>query len=201
MTHQAAVRVTWLVTLAIFFGLGVGAVWWPSSQTISAIRLEAAHDYEAAERNEDDVRHASQLKRIAARVQGDLRSWVPSASPAQATAVLLRLLAAESRRDHVSIRSIVPSSATAPGQSIAAPSTGPFEATHIELTLAGRFIDVLQFVADLPRRDSLIEVDDMTLNDLDRHSDAPVLTVTLHTTLYRFRGRAATGEDDASSSV
>jgi hypothetical protein len=156
--------------------------------------LQAAQYYDEATRNENDVRHASEIKIVAQRIQSDLQSLAPSGTSSQATSTFLHLLADESARYHVSVHSIVPSI-------VADSATGPFEKTEIELTLSGRFFDVLHFVAELPRRQSLIDIHDMSLSNADRRMSSPILTVTLHTTLYRLRGRVAKGVQHVASPV
>lgn len=193
MTVASMVRITWLLTFAVFVGIGIGVIWWPSSAMISSMRLQAAHYYEEANQNEADVRHASELQAIGERVQSDLRMLMPSSSSSEVTATLLQVLARKSRRYHLSIRSVAPDPAST--------SDGPFYRTSLELTLNGRFPDVLHFVAELPRGESLIEVHDMTLADPDRRDSSPTLTVTLHALLYRLRGGVSTGEIHVASSV
>lgn len=194
MTVASVVRVVWLLTFAIFVGIGVGLVWLPASASIESLRREASHYYEEAVHNEDEVRNAAKLEAMHVAVEDDLRSLTHAGTTGQATTALLTLLAGESRQYRVSVRAIVPSA-------VASPSTGPFDETNVQFTLAGRFADVLAFVADLPRRDTLIEIRDMTLAATDGRASHPELTVTIHAVLYRYRVSATAGGYHVASSV
>jgi Tfp pilus assembly protein PilO len=184
LSPQGIVRATWLVTFTVFVGVGIGLVWWPSSQTIDAYRQAAGAYYEEASRNEQDVRHAAQLRTLQDRVIADLKSLAPLHSTTAATATMLQLLAAETKNYNVSVRTIVPAVAQASPAPQALPSTGPFDQTNIEIDLSGRFDNILRFVSDLPRHDALLEIRDVSLSQ----SGGRGLSATLHATLYRYHG-------------
>lgn len=194
MTTASIARLLWLLTCAVVLGGGVGLVWLPSAQQVAELRGEASHYYDEATQNEEAVRGASELETVRARVQDDVRSLTPSSTPGQATAILVALLARESLRYHIAIRSIVPDG------SVPSPS-GPFDTTKLELTLSGTFADVVHFIADAPRRDALFEIRDVTLGCDDRRHVDPVLSVTIHTTLYRMRGSRDAGGYHVASTL
>ena len=196
-SRQGIVRAIWLMTFLVFVGVGIGVVWWPSSQTIDAYRQAAAMYYDEATRNEADVRHAAQLRILQNRVLTDLKLITPLHSPGAATATMLELLATESKTYGVSIRSIVPVVAPAAPAPRAAGTSGPFDATSIEIGLRGRFDKVLQFVSDLPRHESLLEIRDMSFSQ----SGGDGLAVTVHATLYQYRGNLPSEDSRASSPV
>lgn len=186
---RAAVRLVWLLTFVVFAGVGVGLVWWPSAQTVDADRSAAALYYDEANRNEDEVRHAEQLRKLQERIAGDLRTIMPAGSTSAETSELLRLLSEESKSYDVTVKTVVPGAKPVP--------RGPFETLPLEITLSGRFASVLHVVSDLTRRELLLEMNDVNISSPEGHDAG--LAVVLHATLYRFRGRLPSGEADAAS--
>ena len=178
LDNAALVRLTWLGTAFVVLGLGLGAVWWPSSQTIEQVRGHAREMYEEANNNDALVRRASELRAAQSRVRADLELLGGVGSAGVVTAAALRLLGYEAQQRGVEIRSILPSSTSAT-------SSGPFVGTDVAIGVRGPFRNIVSLIADLPRHDVLIEVHDAELVSSDQSQKLPALDVTLHTTFYR----------------
>ncbi|HUA09828.1 MAG TPA: type 4a pilus biogenesis protein PilO [Candidatus Acidoferrales bacterium] len=185
MTIAAYVRIVWLLTGAVFFGLGVGVVWWPNAQTIAAVSAQSRALYDEANQNEAEVRHAAQLRAVARQIAGDVRSLSGEGSQSAAMAATLALLGREGRAFSVDVRSILP----APEAS-AMPSPGPAEralaGTPLEIDVRGSFRDILAFVSDLPRHDALIEVHELSLSDRGDRSPKHILGASIYATVFRY---------------
>lgn len=186
---RAGARLVWLLTFVVFVGVGVGVVWWPSAQTIDAYRSAAALYYDEANRNEDEVRHAEELRILRKRIVDDLRTITPAGSTGAQTSELLRLLSEESKSDDVTVTSVVPGAKPVP--------SGPFVTLPLEITLSGRFASVLHVLSDLTRRELLLEMNDVNISNPEGHDAG--LTVVLHATLYRFRGGLPSAQADRAS--
>ena len=187
----SGVRVVWILTAAVFFGLGLGIVWWPASQTIAAIKAQAKNLYDEANQNEATVQRAVQLRAVAKRVADDVHRLSGQGSPSALTAATLALLNRESRAHGIDVRSIAP----APGSSASpAPNTAQTDnalaGTAMEIDVRGRFRDLLAFISDLPRHNVLIEVSDINLADRGDRSNKPVLGATIYATVFRYQGIA-----------
>lgn len=191
-TPRAVVRTVWLLTFVVVIGIGVGLVWWPSSQRIDAYRSAAELYYDEANRNEDEVRDAAQLRELQKRIVDDLRSIAPAHSSGAATSQLLGLLSQESKTYGITVKTVVPG--------VKRPAQGPFETVPLEITLSGRFANVLHFVSDLTRHDLLIETADLDISNPQGNNAE--LAVVVHATLYRFKGTLPSKEvDHAAGSV
>ncbi|MGB6986448.1 MAG: type 4a pilus biogenesis protein PilO [Candidatus Aquilonibacter sp.] len=186
----SGVRITWMITAAIFLGIGLGLVWWPASQTIAAVKEQAKSLYDEANQNEADVQRAEQLRAVAKRVSDDVRQLSGQASSSAVTAATLTLLNRESRVHAIDIRSIVPAPVASASAAPAAarPADSALLGTAIEIDVRGGFRDVLAFISDLPRHNVLIDVNDINLVDRGDHSSKPALGVTIHATVFRYKG-------------
>ncbi len=200
MTMASGVRIVWILTAAVFFGLGLGTVWWPASQTIATIKAQAKSLYDEANQNEADVARAVQLRAIQKRVSDDVRKLSGQGSQSAVTAATLALLNRESRTHGIDVRSIVPASGStvSPSPAAARPADSALAGTAIEIEVRGRFRDLLAFVSDLPRHDVLIDVSDINLVDRGDHSFKPVLGATIHATVFRYLGLAERETQHAS---
>jgi Tfp pilus assembly protein PilO len=202
-TMSAGIRIIWMLGAAIFLGVGLGLVWWPTSQTIAAIKSQAKNLYDEANENEADVRHAAELRSLAKRVSADVHLLSGQGSQSAVTAATLSLLNREARVFGVDVRSIVPAPASSPtppaqGQST---SISSLAGAPVEIDVRGRFRNVLAFVADLPRHNVLIAVSDLSLADEGDPSIKPVLSAKLHATVYRYRGIAEEEAQHASGTL
>jgi Tfp pilus assembly protein PilO len=201
-TVTSWVRITWMLTALVFFGLGLGLVWWPISQTIDAAKAQARSLYDEANQNESDVQHAAQLRAVAKRVSDDVRKLSGQGSQSAVTAATLALLYRESRAHGIDVRSIIPapiaSPGGAPGAIVAPPGDSALIGNPIEIDVRGRFRDILGFISDLPRHNVLIDVNDITLADRGDHSAKPVLGAAIHATIYRYQGIAERETQHAS---
>jgi Tfp pilus assembly protein PilO len=201
MSVASTVRIVWIVTAAIFFGLGLGVVWWPTSQTIATIKAQAKSLYDEANQNESDVRRAAQLRAIAKRVSDDVRKLSGQASQSAVTAATLELLNRESRAHGIDVRAILPApAASASPAAPQQPTESTLAGTSFEIDTRGHFRDLLAFVSDLPRHNVLIDIDDIDLVDRGDRSLKPVLGATIHATVFRYQG-AVEGETHAAGNL
>jgi Tfp pilus assembly protein PilO len=203
LSMSAGVRIVWMLAVAIFLGFGVGGVWWPTSQTIAALKTQAKSLYDEANQNEADVRHVSELHSLAKRVSDDVRMLSGQGSQSAVTAATLSLLNREARAFGIDVRTIVPvpSSSPVPSTQARAIPDSSLAGTAIEIDLRGRFKDVLGFVSDLPRHNVLIDVNDLSLADEGDRSAKPVLSAKIHATIFRYRGIAEEETQHASGTL
>jgi hypothetical protein len=194
-------RSLWLMSFALFTGVGVGIVWWPASQTVAELRSAAANDYDEASRNDDAVRQAARFRLMHRKVVDDLKSITPLDNTAAATAHMLQLLNAEEKSYRIAVRSVVPNNGSSGATTPASAKSEPFDRTDVEISLTGEFSNILHFVADLPRHGVLLEMHDITVRGNGGVDDARVLSVTLQATLYRFRGPIPQEDSDAPGSL
>ncbi|HTX57048.1 MAG TPA: type 4a pilus biogenesis protein PilO [Candidatus Acidoferrales bacterium] len=178
---SSGVRIVWMLAASIFFGVGVGIVWWPTSQTIASYKTQAKSLYDDANQDETEIAHASELRSAARRVEDDVKLLSAQSSAGAVTAATLRLLNGEAHAYGVDVRSIVP----APQASA---SPGALAGTVVELDVRGRFRNLLAFISDLPRHDVLMEINDVSLAGTGDRSPKPVLAATIHAAIYRYRG-------------
>lgn len=188
MSEPVAARVIWWLAGLAFLGVGVGCVWWPASQNISAVRTQSRELYDEANQLDAEIRRAGELRAVGARVLSDVERLGGQRSNGAATAAALELLGAESRRFDVELRSVVPQNVAKPLERAAAHPPELLAQNELVLGLRGRFRNVLAFVADLPRHDALIEVRGVTLSAAGASPDGtPALDATVEATLYRLR--------------
>jgi hypothetical protein len=189
LSLASTVRITWVFTAAMFLGIGMGVVWWPASQTIAAVKEQAESQYDEATQNEAVVRHAAQLRAVAKRVADDVRQ-LSGGSQSALTAAALTLLNRESHAHAIDIRSIVPAPVTLASSAPAAarPADSALTGTALEIDARGGFRDILAFISDLPRHNVLIDVSDVNIIERGDHSPKPVLSATIHATVFRYKG-------------
>ena len=202
MSIASGVRIVWILTASVFFGVGLGIVWWPASQTIATIKAQAKSLYDEANKNEATVQHAAQLRAVAKRVADDVHRLSGQGSPSALTAATLVLLNRESRAHGIDVRSIAP----APGSSASPPPNAAqaddvLAGTAIEIDVRGRFRDLLAFISDLPRHNVLIDVSDINLADRGDRSNKPVLGATIHATVFRYQSVAERDTQHASGAL
>jgi Tfp pilus assembly protein PilO len=190
LSLASGVRITWMLTVTVFFGIGFGIVWWPSTRTITTVKEQAKSLYDEANENESDVQHAAQLGAIAKRVADDVHQLSGQRSQSAVIEATLTLLSSESHAHAVDIRSIVPGpvASASPVPASASPAYGALVGTAIEIDVRGRFRNILAFISDLPRHNVLIEVSDISLVDGGDHSPKPTLGATIRATVFRYKG-------------
>lgn len=196
LTINSGVRIVWMLTATMFFGVGIGLIWWPSSQTIRAIRAQAKTLYDEGNQNESEIRRAAELRAVAKRVADDVRKLSRQESPSAVTAATLALLNRESRAHGVDVQSIAPAPASSPHS-----SDNALVGTAIEIDVRGQFRDVLAFISDLPRHNVLIDLSDASLVDSGVRSAKPVLDAKIHASIYRYLGIAERDKTNASGSL
>ncbi len=193
-------RMVWTFNVALFFGVGVGLVWWPGAQTLQSLGNTARAYYDEASRNEYEVRQGRRLHAIERRVDTDLARLSAFERGGVATAGALHLVASEASRYRIEVRSIIPSRVLDKAASNQNGSSA-IEATALEIALRGTFSDVLAFISDLPRHDPLVEVQTASFSSAARQAATPSLDVTLHATLFRFRGLASLEDHDVTPAL
>ncbi len=184
--QRSVTRIVWVLSGFVVFGIGVGRIWWPSSQQISQVGVRAQDEYEEANRIDVQLRHARQLRVIQTRVEGDIARLSLRASSAAATSRELALFNEESERFGVDVRTIVPQPAT---------KNDPEDVlveTNLELGLRGSFRSLVTMLADLTRHDVLIGVRDIAISAAGATParPSPTLDVTIHAAMYRLRSPA-----------
>jgi len=191
---RSSVRIVWMLTGTILFGVGLGVVWWPTSETIATIKAQAKILYDEANQNEADARRASQLLAVAKRIADDVRRLSGQNSQSATTAATLALLARDAAIHRIDVRSIVPVPVTSasPAPVVSTGAAAPFTGAPLEITVRGRFRDVLSFIADLPRHDVLLDVSDVDLAAIGESPSRPKLNATIHATVFRYQ--AVTGD-------
>ncbi len=186
LDNPALARLTWICSAFVFFGCGVGLVWWPSAQAIGEVQTHARARYEEANNNDALVRRAADLRAAQARVRADLDALGGIRSSGEVTAAALKLLGDEARQRRVEIRSIVPSAT--------AQTPGVLVGSDVAIGVRGPYRSVLGLIADLPRHNVLIDVHDAELISIDPALKSPTLDVTVHATFYRLTSLNNTGE-------
>lgn len=182
----AAVRITWLLAAFTIVGVGVGLVWWPASQRTDELRARAREMYEEANRFDAEIHQAARLREIKARVLRDVSKLAGQSSRSAATATSLALLNDEARRFSIQIRSITPQ----PGSASGLPSPPPrgrknLDGYDIAIVVHGGFRDIVSFVADLPRHNVLVSLNDVTMTLDGKATMRPILNATVNATVYR----------------
>jgi hypothetical protein len=181
LESRLALRAVWAFNVVLFLGVGVGLIWMPGSSEAAALDAAARAFYDQAVRNEAEVRQADRLRVLERRLRDDLREITPAQGAAQETVDVVRLLASEAAAHHVDIRGISPGvpDVTATGDS------GPLIPVRLDVSLRGRFANVVALLSDIPRHRVLVEVDGITLASSEQRTMVPLLDVTLHATLFR----------------
>jgi hypothetical protein len=167
----------------IIFGVGVGGVWWPASQSIEQVRAHARDLYEQANQNDAIVRRAAFLHAAEKRIHSDVLALGGKSSPGAVTAAMLRLLNEEARRLNIDVRTLTPATGAPAPQAQRALASGG----DVSLGVRGPFRNVISFIADLPRHDVLIEIHNAQLSSADIQQHHPMLEVTINATIYRLR--------------
>lgn len=190
MSERAATRVLWWLSAFVIFGLGVGCIWWPASRHIAQIQAHSREMYDEANQYDADVRQATKLRNIRARVEADVRRLTGQTSDGAAMASALQLLSDESKRFDVELRSVAPEVAPIPVATSRA--TDVLVPTSVTLGFRGKFRNVVALLADVPRHEVLLAINDVSLQTSDTaHFGSPTLGVIVHATLYRVRPEPA----------
>ena len=178
--QRSLVRILWSVSALILLGVGVGLIWWPDSRELTQLRARAQEMYEEANQNEEEERHAADVLAARSRVLDDVRTLSGQGSGATATARALQLLADESKKYHVAVRSVIPAAASA-----SPPTAGALQGDPVTVAVHGKFRDIIAMLSDLPRHDALIETDGIAMSARTERSTSPILDATVNATLYR----------------
>ena len=184
LDKAAIARIVWLAVAFVVFGVGVGLVWWPTSQSIDQVRSHARELYEEANQNDAIVRRAADLRAAQKRIHDDLQQLGGERSPGAVTAAALSLLSAEGKRMNVDVRSIAPAPAAAQSAAVHESLSG----SDVAIGVRGPFKNVMNLIADLPRHNVLVEVHDAQITSSDITKKAPVLDVTINATIFRVSG-------------
>jgi Tfp pilus assembly protein PilO len=207
-TLASGVRIVWMLTATIFFGLGLGMVWWPTLQTIGAIEAQAKTLYDEANQNESEIQRAAQLHAMAKRVADDVHQLSGQGSASAITAATLTLLNRESRSYGIDVQSIVPAPASSLSQAPASrgpqtsqPAYDALVGTPMEIDVRAHFRDLLAFISDLPRHNVLIDITDVSLVGSGDRSPKPVLGAKIQATIYRYQGAAEEEKANDSGSL
>src|SRR5215469_14425180 len=179
----ASARIIWLAALFVVFGIGVGLIWVPASQSIDQVRGHARELYEEANQNDAIVRRANDLRAAQQRIHKDVVALGGERSAGAITAATLRLFSEEAKHLQVDVRSVAPTPQTTPS------GHDDLNGTDVAIGVRGPFRNVVDFIADLPRHDVLVEIHNAQISSSDTTQQSPVLEVTLNATIYRLTGQ------------
>jgi hypothetical protein len=178
LTVNAVARMLWVSAAAIVLGIGVGLIWWPSSQSIAQVQVQAEQIYERANDDDAALRRASHLREAAERIAQDVNSLSGGTSASATTASAIELLNRDGRAFGVDIRSLGPSPQATP--LAAAGLTG----IPLEVAARGHFRSLLTFVADLPRHDVLLDIGNVDLAGNGGRAPEPTVDAKIDLIVY-----------------
>jgi Tfp pilus assembly protein PilO len=193
MPDAARVRAAWL-SVALAASLGFAGAIAPAERRIAAIESRAADLAELASRNEALAANARAAEAERARIRGEIDRLAGKGNPGRATVAVLRILADEAARNHLTLTGIAPSGDVAPRRTA-------LREEDVEISLRGRYRDVMEAVADLSRRDALVEVRGVSLARVDAHQLFPSVDATVRAALYHDAGDLAKEETHASTAA
>ncbi len=176
-------RSFYLLSCAIVLA-GYGLVVQPAERSIREVQIHSQELYDEANANELKIRRSAELELAARRVRSDIASL--KGRPDSAIASALQLLNLEARRFNVNVRSVNPDANAA----VASPSVDLVQAFAWNVSLRGRFRNIVAILADLSKHDVLLEVQDASLAATAQASapapsgSSPVLEVTVRTIVY-----------------
>jgi hypothetical protein len=171
---DSQVRVAWLV-VALVAAIGFCAIVLPGEQRIAGMEQHAAALADLAERNEALVIRAASLERTRSRVLDEVRRLTGKGGSGRAAVGLLQVLDGEAKRSHVTIFGIAPAGG---------PASRPGAEDDVDISLRGRYRDVIGAIADVPHHDVLIEIQGVSLARVDSRQLFPSVDATIHAALY-----------------
>ncbi|MEO9170267.1 MAG: hypothetical protein ABI282_10950 [Candidatus Baltobacteraceae bacterium] len=172
-----------MLLAALIVAAGYALAVAPLERAIADRQTHARMLYDEANANDAKVLRAQSLNRVKARVENDLRRLSGERSAGAVTARALRLLEDEGSRFHGDVRSIAPEVSSAEPQ-----PAGQDRLTGIEwnFVVRARFRDIVAMLADISRRDVLLDVRDAELNlNAKDATEEPLLDATVHAIVYR----------------
>ncbi len=178
LDKAAQTRMAWLFAALVFFVGGGIMTWWPASRRIAELRAHTEESLDQTAAIAVKLHRARELRAAKARVRADLHRLAGGGAEGTADGALLQLLDAESRGLHVSIEAFTP------GNAPQAKQAGPLVGRSVTLAVRGPFRSIVALLADLPKHDVLVGIDDASLQTALPRPRAPVLSATVHATLY-----------------
>jgi hypothetical protein len=172
---ETQVRIAWLIVLLVA-AVGFSAIVLPGEQGVAAIETHAGRLADLAAQNEALVRRMPSLETTRTRVRDDLRRLAGKTDSGRVAVALLRVLDDEAHRNHVTISGIAPASGPAAGASTAE--------EDVDVSLRGRYRDVMGAIADVPHHDVLVEVRSVSLARVESNQLFPTVDATIHVALY-----------------
>lgn len=184
--EAALVRIVWLLVAFVLAGVGGGIVWWPASTQIAQVRQQAMDLYQRANVLDAQTRRAGELRAAQRRIEDDLRKLGGGTSSARTTAVALRLLSDEAKRNGLEFLEITPDTAGSPSTPAPAAirSDSRLSGVNVSIRLRGPFRSLVALISDIPRHDVLFQVHDVQLHATGALRPLPLLDATLHGTIY-----------------
>ncbi len=188
------VRAVWiLAALVLLCGSAIVRSRYENAIAVSYGRSEALS--RRIDVNRGILDRSGNLHVLENRAQRDLAKLSLTGSAASSTANLIALLEKSSRSFRTQVVQIQPEFAEANEDA------GALESMPVTIRLDGRFRNILAFIADLSRHDTLISVTDTELALSSEHLEngPPRLDATVHAVLYRLRAQKGLGVRIASA--
>ena len=183
MTETAAaaqVRIAWLVVVLAAV-LGFACIVLPAQRRIAAIEEHAAGLGDLAAQNEALLARldSPRWKQTRTRVRRDLRALIGEDRRGKDDRCRSPRLGRRSRSQPCYDRRHLHRPATQPS----APRAWPRE-EEVAVSLRGRYRDVMNAIADLPRHDALVEVRSVSLTRVDARQLFPSVDATVRVALF-----------------
>ncbi len=200
LSVHALARLTWVACTALFVGVGIGLIWWPSTLAIDALQRHGREAYEQTRDDDAILARGSGLVAMRARVGAELARFARRRQNGLLIAGTLQDVYQIAVRHHARIVKIAPdaSAAIQDRRAVLEASGG------LTIVLRGRYPDLIACIAEVARGDVILGLSrvELSLADGDDH-EHPLLDATLHTTVYRvhFDPPAATARHVHSASV
>jgi Tfp pilus assembly protein PilO len=180
------VRILWIVTAAVSLS-GAYVLESHYERSISASRMRIEMLYRNTTNNQRIVAHAAELRAAQAAAEADLQRVSHDGSLPMATVSLLVTLQEAASRYHVAVVALQPGTTV---------SENRLSATDLTLRMRGRFLDMIRFLENISRQNSILRVSrtDLALSSRAAKTAEPELDATVHATLYRMEFDHASGE-------
>ncbi len=173
--RNADVRIAWTIVLALAVG-GYLTLLVPAARRVRTTESRARDLYHLANRNERVASDAGQLRAASWRVARDVAELAAQRNEAATTLAALRVLRIETDRFHVILAGF------GPADRVAASSS---ESQDVRISLHGSYRAVLSAIADLSKRNVLLEVREVSLSRAAGPFGLPEVDATIRATLYQ----------------
>lgn len=181
----------WLSVLlfaAAGYALGIA----PQEHRLRATLARAQALYDKGNANHRILVHAAEIRHARDRVRADIRRRSAHAGASSTLEAALRSVDREAATHGVEIRSLTPGPTSHEG--------GDVIGEAVTLDVVGHFANIMTMLANLSRRDALIEVGQVRIEALSRTpSPRPLLLATISASIDRIDPRYVEEDSDATS--